>query len=121
MKEILICFVFLLIIMFLIDFLILKKFHINELEYMKARFKLKKSLKETKKIKIITSLINSFILSLVIVFAIYCKWNLFIILIISFLLLTLLIYIIYGIYGKFLMRKQDEKKVKKINVILFFY
>ena len=113
MVKILICFISIFILTFLLDYFLLKKFHVNELEYMKIRFKLKKSFKETKKIKLITSAINAFILTLVITFAFYCKWNLIIIFSISFILLVLLIYSMYGIYGKILYKKQLLKKRKK--------
>lgn len=104
-------FIILYIIMFLIDYVILKQFHTNELEYMKLRFKLKKTLKQTKKIKIICSLINSFIISIVVIFSLHCKWNLAITLLVDFVLLILLIYSIYGVFGNIL-KKEKSKKIK---------
>ena len=105
-------FLILYVIIFLIDYLILKnlgKYKINEYAYMQKRFKLKN--KKSKYINLITSFINSFIMSIVCFVAIYFNLPLYISLPMSFILLFILIYFLYGIYGKILKKKQKNKNL----------
>lgn len=111
--ELICSFLVIYIIMFLVDYFILKnlkKYRINEFEYMKKRFKLKN--KKGNYIKVITSFLNAFIMTIVCIFVLYINWPLIITLPISFILLLLLVYSLYGLYGNLLGRKY-EKKIKK--------
>lgn len=109
----LIYFASLFIIMFLIDFYILKKIHTSEFEYMKMKFKFKKSFKESRNMKIVSSIINAFIISTVILFSLHCNFNLFLTFIIAFVLLVLLIYSLYEIYGNILLKKMVKNSRNK--------
>lgn len=106
------------IIIFLLDYFLLKRFKvlmINEYDYLIARFKLKDNEKARKKSKIICSLLNALIISLVSTFIIYIKWSLYLKFPLAFVLLVILIYTIYGLYGIILRSKQNEKKGKGNN------
>ena len=100
------------IVTFLADYLILKnlkKYKIDDYNYMKKRYKFKK--KKNKNFKIISSLLNAFIMTLVCIFILYIRVPLIISIFISFVLLLLLIYSVYGIYGSIL-KKEEKKKIK---------
>ncbi len=106
------------IIIFLLDYFLLKRFKvlmINEYDYLIARFKLKDNDKERKRSKLICSLLNALIISLVSTFIIYIKWSLYLKFPLAFVLLVILIYTIYGLYGIILRSKQNEKKGKGSN------
>lgn len=99
------------IVTFLIDYFILKnlnKFKIDEYSYMKKRYKLKK--RKVKNIRIITSLLNSLIMTFVCIFILYVKLPLILSFFIGFIFLILLIYSIYGIYGNILRKWENEKR-----------
>ena len=104
------------VIIFILDYFLLKKFKIlmiNEYDYLVARFKLKDNEKDRKRSKIICSLINALIISLVSTFIIYIKWSLYLKFPLAFVLLVILIYSIYGLYGIILRSKQNGKKEKR--------
>lgn len=104
-------FIILYIVMFLIDYFILKKFMTSEYEFMRYKCKLpRKGKKYLESIKLNCSLINAFILSFVCTCALLCELPLFITLPLAFLIMLVLIYIIYSVYGKILKRK---KKITK--------
>lgn len=106
MKKVVIVFMILYMIMFLIDYFILKKFMTSEYEFMRYKYNLpKKNKKFIQSIKLKCSLINAFILSIVCTFALFINLQLYIILPISFVWLLMLIYACYSIYGKILLKK----------------
>ena len=106
-------FIILYVIMFFIDYLILKKLNVlDEYNFMKNLCHLKRKKKPKKSIKIISSLINSFILSLVCVFAININLSLIIVIPLTFILLMLLIYSLYKIYGNILKNKESKNSRK---------
>ena len=105
-------FLIIFVVYFLVDYLLLKrskKLSLGEFKYMQKRFNISTKVKETNEVKLICSLINSTIVSLVSIIFIYCHYNVFITLFVAFILLFLLIYSIYGIYGS-LLKKKDIKK-----------
>ena len=90
------------IIIFLGDYFLFKRFKIfmiNEYDYLLTRFKLKDNEKDRKLAKLICSLLNSLIISLVSTFIIYIKLPLYLKFPLAFILLVALIYSIYGLYG----------------------
>ncbi len=106
-------FVIIYIVMFLIDKYLLKRFRtfkINEYDLMKKLCNLKRSSNANKSIKLICSLINAFIMSIVIIFNLYSNWSFYITFPLSFILLLLLIYSFYKIFGNILKGKENEKR-----------
>ena len=107
-------FIVIYILMFLVDYLILKKLKIlDEYSLIKKLSHIKVRKNASKKILLITSFINSLILTLVCMFAIHIQLSLIIVMPLSFLLLLLLIYSLYSIYGNILRSKYEKKKRKK--------
>lgn len=99
-------FIILYIVMFIVDYVILKKLNVlDEYNFIRKLCNIKKKIKVSKKLKIISSLFNSFIISIVCVFAINVNLSIIIVLPISFCLLFLLIYSVYKIYGNILKNK----------------
>lgn len=110
-------FIIMYIAIFIVDRYILKKVEflkINEYEYMKKLCNLKKNSKSTKAINVTTSLINAFIMSLVIIFDLYCDLSLIIVFPLSFVAMMLLIYSSYKTFGTYL-KKKENCRVKRIK------
>lgn len=100
-------FIIIFVIYFLVDYFILKKskkFKLNEFEYLRKRYKYSKNFKETKNIKLVSSGLNSLIMTTVSSVLIYCNYPMLISLSIGFVLLIFLIYSVYGIFGNVLKR-----------------
>lgn len=106
-------FIILYVLLFLMDYFVLKKLNVlDEYNFIKHLCHIKKKIKVTYKLKLISSLINSVILSVVCVFAINVKISLLILFPLVFLLLLALIYSLYTIYGNFLKKYIEKSKLK---------
>lgn len=111
-----ICFIFLFIIFYLYNFIKLKsvvkkskdKYNFS-VKYLMARFKLSKNTLVNRKMMIIYSLIDAFIVTLVFIIIELLPLPFYLQLIIGFTLLFALIYAIYEILGRYLKRKEEQR------------
>lgn len=111
-----ICFMFLFIIFYLFNFIKLKsvvkkskdKYNFS-VKYLMARFKLSKNTLVNRKMMIIYSLIDAFIVTLVFIIIELLPLPFYLQLIIGFTLLFALIYAIYEILGRYLKRKEEQR------------
>lgn len=111
-----ICFIFLFIIFYLFNFIKLKsvvkkskdKYNFS-VKYLMARFKLSKNTLVNRKMMIIYSLIDAFIVTLVFIIIELLPLPFYLQLIIGFTLLFALIYAIYEILGRYLKRKEEQR------------
>lgn len=115
MLYILINFLIIFIIIFIFNYLVKlkrikkKKYNkIEEMNYILAKFKLKKNKINYKKEIFFISLINSFIISLTSIVVIKIKGPLFLRLAAGFVIIFLLIYAFYEIYGRNLKKKEGK-------------
>lgn len=83
---------------------------IGEMNYVIAKFKLKKKNINYKREIVFISLINSFIISSVGTFVTCLDLPMFLQLIIGFILLFALIYALYEIYGRYLEKREKENE-----------
>ncbi len=86
-----------------------KKTSIKELDYLVYKFKIDKNKINYKSFGFMVSLINSFIMALVVVVVEVIPFYFIFRIIIAFILLTGLIYSLYEIYGRYL--KKKEKRI----------
>lgn len=111
-----ICFMVLFIIFYLFNFIKLKsvvkkskdKYNFS-VKYLMARFKLSKNTLVNRKMMIIYSLIDAFIVTLVFIIIELLPLPFYLQLIIGFTLLFALIYAIYEILGRYLKRKEEQR------------
>lgn len=111
-----ICFIILFIIFYLYNFIKLKsvvkkskdKYNFS-VKYLMARFKLSKNTLVNRKMMIIYSLIDAFIVTLVFIIIELLPLPFYLQLIIGFTLLFALIYAIYEILGRYLKRKEEQR------------
>lgn len=111
-----ICFMVLFIIFYLFNFIKLKsvvkkskdKYYFS-VKYLMARFKLSKNTLVNRKMMIIYSLIDAFIVTLVFIIIELLPLPFYLQLIIGFTLLFALIYAIYEILGRYLKRKEEQR------------
>ena len=111
-----ICFILLFIIFYLYNFIKLKsvvkkskdKYNFS-VKYLMARFKLSKNTLVNRKMMIIYSLIDAFIVTLVFIIIELLPLPFYLQLIIGFTLLFALIYAIYEILGRYLKRKEEQR------------
>ena len=111
-----ICFIILFIIFYLYNFIKLKsvvkkskdKYNFS-VKYLMARFKLSKNTLVNRKMMIIYSLIDAFIVALVFIIIELLPLPFYLQLIIGFTLLFALIYAIYEILGRYLKRKEEQR------------
>ena len=83
---------------------------VGELNYLVYKFKLNKDKLNWKSLAIMISLINSFIMALVISILELIPVKTIFKLMIAFVLLFALIYALYEIYGRYLKRKQERER-----------
>lgn len=111
-----ICFMVLFIIFYLFNFIKLKsvvkkskdKYNFS-VKYLMARFKFSKNTLVNRKMMIIYSLIDAFIVTLVFIIIELLPLPFYLQLIIGFTLLFALIYAIYEILGRYLKRKEEQR------------
>lgn len=99
------------VLLFLIDYYILKNIkilEINEFDFIKKLKKIK--IKQPNNFKLISSLLNSLIMSIVCLLAIFIDLSLIFVFPICFIVLILLIYSVYEIYGRILEKNEKQKK-----------
>jgi len=127
-EAFLVVFLILFIIIFLLDYFLIKKSYLRkmngkkkgkkknneliELEYLITKFKLDKNSLPIRKLLLIVSTINGFIISLVAVIVIILNINIIIQLLIGFILLIGLIYALYEILGRNLVKRGYGKNGK---------
>lgn len=85
-----------------------KKISIKELDYLVYKFKIDKNKINYKSFGFMVSLINSFIMALVVVVVEVIPFYFIFRIIIAFILLTGLIYSLYEIYGRYLKKKEER-------------
>lgn len=85
-----------------------KKTSIKELDYLVYKFKIDKNKINYKSFGFMVSLINSFIMALVVVVVEVIPFYFIFRIIIAFILLTGLIYSLYEIYGRYLKKKEER-------------
>lgn len=85
-----------------------KKTSIKELDYLVYKFKIYKNKINYKSFGFMVSLINSFIMALVVVVVEVIPFYFIFRIIIAFILLTGLIYSLYEIYGRYLKKKEER-------------
>lgn len=118
----LIFFLIIYILVFLITYImdlikIKKKKHkkIGEIQYLVSKFKLDINKLNYKKVCLVISFLNAFIISSVTLVISVLKTNMTLQLIVGFVLLFSLIYSLYEIYGRILVKKGYVLKNKKVG------
>lgn len=111
------------LIIFLLDYLFIKRSYLRkiskgkkkkktneltEIAYLVGRFKIDKQKLNLSKLLVIISLINSFIISLVAVVVLIINVHVVFQLLIGFVLLMTLIFAMYEILGQYLVKKENE-------------
>lgn len=99
------------ILLFLIDYFVLKNIKILEINEFDFIINLKKiKIKQPKNFKFISSILNSLIMSTVCLLAKFINLPLILVVPICFIVLILLIYSVYEIYGRILEKNEKQKK-----------
>ena len=105
-------------LIFIVDYLFIKRRYLKrlnskkkkkkknkELSYLIGKFKLDKDALPLNKVLLMVSLINAFIIAFVAIVVLILNVHLIIQLIVGFILLLALIYSIYELYGRYLVKK----------------
>ena len=122
----LILFAIMLVLIFLLDYFVIKRKYLKkltgknkskkknneltELSYLVLKFKLNKDKLPLNILLVVISFINAFIISLVAIVVMLININIIIQLIIGFVLLIALIYSIYELLGRYLLKKGYDQK-----------
>jgi len=116
----------LLVIVFLVDYIFIKRKYLKritgkkkskkknneltEITYLVSKFKLDKNNLPLHKLLITTSIINAFIIALVAVVVLLIDINIILQLVIGFVLLMGLIYSLYELLGRYLVKKGNDNR-----------